>query len=55
MSKADRWFYRAVKGVYTNTPAPRREAYLDSALAIRQAISDKLNKVQESGLGSSSI
>lgn len=42
MPKADRWFYRAVKKVYTNTPAPRREAYLDSAVAIRQAITDRL-------------
>lgn len=42
MPKEDRWFYRAVKKVYTNMPAPQRTAYLDSAVAIRQAISDRM-------------
>ncbi len=44
MNSEDRWFYRAVKGVYSGTAGPERNAYLDSAVAIRKAIQAKMEK-----------
>jgi hypothetical protein len=48
MTTEDKWFYRAVKRVYSSTPRPARTAYLDSAVRIRQAIKDRMKNVKKS-------